>query len=85
MTRKQTVTALREVNTWLDKQPGPWGIGHPDLGKAHRYIWYKKHYEVCLAAGVDPESLWHYAGIARGEGRKWKKSLKKETVNGRLP
>ncbi len=73
MTRKQTKAALKEINEWLDKSPGAWGMGHPDFFKAWRLVWYQKHYEVCLKAGVDPDSVIHYGCIKDGEGTKWQK------------
>lgn len=72
MTRRQTKKNLQEIEHWFKMNPGPWGQGHPDFFKAWRLMWYQEHYNRCLDADIDPDSIMHHADIKEGKGKKWR-------------
>lgn len=71
MTKRQAKQELSRINKWLAQSKGAWGYMDTELPKALRMMFNQRHYEACIEANVDPDSIIHYGMIKDGKGRKW--------------
>lgn len=71
MTKRQAKQELIRINKWLAQSKGAWWVGDPELSKAWRMMFNQRHYEACIEANIDPDSIVHYEMIKDGKGRKW--------------